>query len=88
MIRFFRAKATQFKRMYENGSIDFASVGSGSTQNYIMWRKRPSELDLKKWLPIFLEGIVEKEVYNCHSASSAVFFTPVMGCYTQSIVDP
>eukprot|EP00798_Chlamydomonas_sp_ICE-L_P007378 gene7378-502_t len=65
--------ASIFRALYDNSTLDFTMVESGvGLKNRLLWGRpvkrgmmvwgdRPSEVELAKWLPIFLEGIREYE---------------------------
>ncbi len=60
-----------FRHLRDNGTIDFVAMRWTNTGNECVWARkgtkpgvsrwgvRPSEVDLTRWLPIFLEGIRE-----------------------------
>lgn len=61
-----------FRHLYDNSTIDFCSVrwGVGSNKvvwgrqvrpGYMSWGDKPTEVEVARWLPIFLEGIREYE---------------------------
>eukprot|EP00955_Chlamydomonas_euryale_P065563 359264-Chlamydomonas_euryale.AAC.11 len=66
--------ASIFRHLYDNGTINFVSLRWGNHANEVTWgtrnakRKvtywsnRPTDVQVGKWLPIFLEGIREYEV--------------------------
>eukprot|EP00967_Tisochrysis_lutea_P138080 scaffold248687_cov22-Tisochrysis_lutea.AAC.1 len=58
---------------YDNGTIDFVSVRWGGVTNKLVWGQRvkrgvmswgdyPADVEVGKWLPIFMEGVREYEV--------------------------
>mmetsp|Transcript_33148 Transcript_33148/g.98656 ORF Transcript_33148/g.98656 Transcript_33148/m.98656 type:complete len:440 (-) Transcript_33148:238-1557(-) len=65
--------ASIFRHLYDNGTINFVSLRWGNHANEVTWgtrnakRKvtywsnRPTDVQVGKWLPIFLEGIREYE---------------------------
>ncbi|KAK9813013.1 hypothetical protein WJX72_007529 [[Myrmecia] bisecta] len=53
----FRTRVTQFQQRYEAGDIDFLSQDSGGITNHIRWRRPLSQVDVARWLPVFIEGI-------------------------------
>ena len=74
-----------FRHLYDNGTIDFVSLRWTNLGNEVVWGVRdqpgrpmywqlkPTEMDVAKWLPIFMEGIREyEEPYR---------FLAIMGCW-------
>ncbi len=61
-----------FRHLYDNGTIDFCTVrwghrnevywGALDRPGVMSWGDRPTDIQVAKWLPIFLEGIREYEV--------------------------
>uniref|UniRef100_A0A7S3VMG6 Uncharacterized protein n=1 Tax=Dunaliella tertiolecta TaxID=3047 RepID=A0A7S3VMG6_DUNTE len=65
--------STIFRYFYDNGTIDFVSVRWGGVTNKLVWGQRvkrgvmswgdyPADVEVGKWLPIFMEGVREYEV--------------------------
>lgn len=50
---------TDFRKFYERGDIPVKIIHCGSL-NKIDWIEKPDEIDLKKYLPWFVEGLREK----------------------------
>lgn len=50
---------TEFRKYYERGDIPVKIIHCGSL-NKIDWMDKPDEIDLKKYLPWFVEGLREK----------------------------
>ena len=52
-------KPTDFRRYYDRGDIPVKIEHCGSL-NKIDWNEKPEEIDLKRYLPSFVEGLREK----------------------------
>lgn len=50
---------SDFRIFYDRGDIPIRIIHT-SSQNKIQWRVPPSQLDLKQYLPIFIDGLREK----------------------------
>lgn len=51
--------ATEFRKYYERGDIPVKIIHCGSL-NKIDWLEKPDEIDIKRYLPWFVEGLREK----------------------------
>ena len=62
-----------FRHLYDNGTIDFISLRWTNPGNEVLWGvkggpgkpvywdKKPTDIEMGRWLPIFMEGIREYE---------------------------
>lgn len=50
---------SNFRKFYDRGDLPIRIIHSSSL-NKIRWQVKPSELDLKLYLPIFIDGLAEK----------------------------
>ncbi|KAF5838610.1 hypothetical protein DUNSADRAFT_2519 [Dunaliella salina] len=64
--------STIFRYLYDNGTIDFVSIRPGGVTNKLVWGQwvkrgvmswggSPADVEIGKWLPIFMEGVREYE---------------------------
>jgi len=62
---------SQFRKFYERGDLPVAVEHKGS-KNLISWKVDPDKLDYHHYLPIFFDGIREKEEPYCFLAVKGV----------------
>lgn len=54
------SNATEFRRFYDRGDLPIA-IAHGSTSNRIVWKIDIEKLDYHHYLPVFFDGLREKE---------------------------
>jgi len=65
--------AGEFRRFYSRGDLPIAVFGPGVKIGKIAWKVKVEELDYRHYLPIFFDGVREKE--------DPYRFLAVQGCY-------
>jgi len=62
-----------FRHLYDNGTVDFVTLRWTNLGNEVLWgvrggpgrpvywEKKPTDIEMGRWLPIFIEGIREYE---------------------------